>query len=184
MNLFDKEAFALEKIASGPFRWDEDFVLVGPRGRIENTMCGDYRAATFFVEKGKRVTVLQHRLVYAVFVSPIPKGLVINHKDGDKKNNNPSNLELVTPYENAAHSLDILGNRYSSSPFTRGHANINSKLTPKDVYEMRLAYSQGETHRSLAKKYSISTAAAYFVVRNKSYFDQMYTPRSWRRKRA
>lgn len=176
----DKEAFAIKRISEGHFRWDDDFVLVGPRGRIERTRCRGYRAASFFVKKGKKVTVLQHRLVYRCFVGAIPEKMTVNHRDGNKLNNEPSNLELLSVSDNTYHSLDTLGNRYAASPFTRGHLNVNSKLNPEEVISIRQAYSSGEGYRSLAKKYGISPISAYQVVKNKSYFDPGYIPREGR----
>ena len=41
-----------------------------------------------------------HRLVWETFVGPIPKGLVIHHKDHNKGNNSLKNLSLVTYREN------------------------------------------------------------------------------------
>lgn len=42
-----------------------------------------------------------HRLVWINFVSDIPKGFQINHKDENKINNHLCNLELMTPKENS-----------------------------------------------------------------------------------
>ena len=42
--------------------------------------------------KGK----LLHRLIYEEVFGSIPKGYTIHHKDGDKTNNNPGNLMLLT----------------------------------------------------------------------------------------
>lgn len=42
-----------------------------------------------------------HRLVWEVFVGPIPEGMQINHKDENKSNNSLENLEIVTPKQNA-----------------------------------------------------------------------------------
>ena len=41
-----------------------------------------------------------HRMVWTMFRGPIPYGLQIDHKDGDKSNNDLTNLELVTHQEN------------------------------------------------------------------------------------
>lgn len=42
--------------------------------------------------KGK----LLHRLIYEEVYGPIPKGYAIHHIDGDKTNNNPGNLMILT----------------------------------------------------------------------------------------
>lgn len=46
-----------------------------------------------------------HSLVLASFVGERPKGLVINHKDGNRKNNHVSNLEYVRQVDNIHHSI-------------------------------------------------------------------------------
>ena len=56
----------------------------------------------------KNATV--HRMVARAFV-PKPDGKdCVNHKDGNKLNNNAQNLEWVTYSENAFHSMRTLGN--------------------------------------------------------------------------
>lgn len=46
------------------------------------------------------------RIVYELFKGPIPEGLVINHIDGDKCNDNIDNLEAITMGENNKHAYD------------------------------------------------------------------------------
>lgn len=48
-----------------------------------------------------------HRLVSKFYLGDMPKGLCVNHKDGNKLNNNPSNLEYITISENIKHSIRI-----------------------------------------------------------------------------
>jgi hypothetical protein len=54
-------------------------------------------------KKGVNHRVLIHRLVFSHSKGLIPEGLIINHIDRDKKNNNDDNLELVTHRKNTHH---------------------------------------------------------------------------------
>jgi hypothetical protein len=57
----------------------------------------------FFVGNGpnkKRIWRRAHRVVFETFVSKIKHGLEIDHIDGNKHNNNVTNLRLLTHAEN------------------------------------------------------------------------------------
>lgn len=62
---------------------------------------------------GKRITYLLHRAVAETFLGPIPKGKVVNHKNGIKSDCSLSNLEVVTYRENSIHAAEILGIDFS-----------------------------------------------------------------------
>lgn len=67
---------------------------------------GGYVQVKLVTEKGgKRKMVLLSRLVAELVYGPCPEGYEVNHKDGNKLNNHPSNLEYVTPKENISHAL-------------------------------------------------------------------------------
>lgn len=58
-----------------------------------------------------------HRLVAYAFIGfdLLSKDVEINHKDGDKKNNTPSNLEIVTRKENMRHAIALGLHRYKQT---------------------------------------------------------------------
>lgn len=64
--------------------------------------------------KGERATKLVHRIVAKAFLGDID-GMEINHKDGNPKNNNVSNLEITTRTENEIHKYRVLKRKH---PFT------------------------------------------------------------------
>ena len=54
---------------------------------------------------------LLHRTIYKSIYGNIPKGMLVHHIDGDKLNNNPNNLELITRVEHCKLHLPRLGYR-------------------------------------------------------------------------
>lgn len=53
---------------------------------------------------GKKKSYLAHRIIYEVFIGELQENYVINHKDGNKLNNNIDNLEQITESENVIHA--------------------------------------------------------------------------------
>jgi hypothetical protein len=81
-----------------------------PKGELRvlkpRTHPSGYLYYGLFVGKGKtkvRYWRRGHRLIAQTYLGKIPKGKEVNHKDLDKHNNNPSNLEYMTRSENQLH---------------------------------------------------------------------------------
>lgn len=90
-----------------------DFYAVKETGWIPVSRCGLVlgKGGLFYGARNggsnylKHKDVPVHRIVATTFIpNTDPKKIFVNHKDGDKQNNNVSNLEWVTPSENSIHA--------------------------------------------------------------------------------
>jgi len=97
----------------------------------------------------------------------IPSAIEINHKNGAKDENAPSNLELVTRSENVIHSFRILNHAKKAQ---NGELNAGAKLTEIKVSEIRALWSaKAMSQRLLAARYGVTQGAISAVVRGKSW---------------
>lgn len=110
--------------------------------------------------RGKVKTVSVHRLVALAFLGE-PTGKQINHKDGDKANNRPDNLEWCEAKHNLDHALRT---RLRINP--SGERNGSSKLTAKQVRFIRA--KQGTISQNLlAKRFGVSQSLVSRIQRGK-----------------
>lgn len=88
-----------------------------------------------------------HRLVLENF-KPVQgmEKLQVNHKDGNKLNNNLNNLEWATCEENITHAIQNN---------LRATVNGASKLTPEQVIEIFRRAWNGETNIKLGKEFNV-----------------------------
>ena len=114
--------------------------------------------------KGVRFHALAHRLVWRHLHGPIPHGLTVNHKDGNKKNNRPDNLELMTDSEQAIHARRVLGKCRQD-----GEKNNNAKLTPEAVADIKRRRANGEPLKSIAADHNISDRTVSKIARGQRW---------------
>lgn len=112
--------------------------------------------------KDKLVLKSIHRMVVEAFIGPIPDGMQINHKDGNKQNNRLENLEVCTASHNQLHRHRVLGQHI-------GEAHPLAKLREKDVHEIRRMAKKGATHQKIADAMGVDRTCISLVVRGKTW---------------
>lgn len=110
---------------------------------------------------GNGKTFLVHRLVAMAFLSLPPPGKNdINHIDGNKTNNNVSNLEWCDDRHNILHAyrLGLRKPSYKGQP--PGELHSFAKLSNADVAEMRRLRVAGEKTTSIAAMFGVNQSTA------------------------
>ncbi len=117
-----------------------------------------YMRYQLVTDSGERITFYAHRIV-AIALIPNPDNLEqVNHIDGCKTNNHPTNLEWVTHSENSVHAI-----KTGLKKITRGEAL--SELTDEDVSEIRKMYATGGiTQREIGEIYGLKQNTISTIV--------------------
>jgi len=136
-------------------------------GRVlKQTKCyKGYLRVSLSLDK-KKFTTGAHRLVAKAFVSNPLNLPQVNHKDGIKTNNYPDNLEWCTNKENQIHAV-----KTGLINPNKGEKHHNSKLTNKQIINIRQLHKIGFTCKELAKDHNISEPAMSKILRNKTYIN-------------
>lgn len=157
----------------------EGYYKVSNFGRIRSFVLGGYNGCilsqTTHKQGYKRINLsdgksdsehLVHRLVATAF-TPNPYGKeTVNHIDGNKSNNNVSNLEWATQSENNRHAI-----RTGLKIFTEKNRLASTrgfKISRDQVADIRIRFLKGKSLSELAKMYSVSKAQICRIVNRKS----------------
>ena len=130
----------------------------GNAGRILKTRInrGGYEFINLY-KSGRVISKRVHKIVAEAFIGPTPiqdgKQLFVDHKDGNRANNNLSNLRYLTRIENTA----------------RGIKQYNSKINPQQVREIRDKRAKGMTLVGIAKQYNINHSTVKDVCQRKTW---------------
>ncbi|MDO3814240.1 HNH endonuclease [Salmonella enterica] len=109
---------------------------------------------------GKRHYWPSHRLVALVYLPNPENKPCVNHIDGNKHNNDVSNLEWCTYSENELHSHRVLGKQVA-----RGEETYNAVLTVEKVKHLRSIFRSKVNLMALSKEWGIS----YGTIRNAAF---------------
>ena len=106
-------------------------------------------------------TVKAHR-VSLMLAGVNVEGLLIRHAWDNPPCVNPTHLSVGTHADNSA-------DRVSRERQARGSRNGTSKLTEKQVAEIRARAAQGDLHRAIAADYGISRSRVTMLVNGKGW---------------
>ena len=145
--------------------------VVTRNGKIIKThLSAGYPAYNEYIN-GKKRNVRVHRQVAETYIpNPLNKPCV-NHIDGNKLNNDVSNLEWVTHSENMTHAYKMGLNDYQRTRKTKNNVSIR-KITMTQANEIRSKYVYGSrTHgvRALGREYGLSLKAILSILKGKTY---------------
>jgi len=128
-------------------------------------------------DQRKRHDVLVHRIFAETFlVEPDQhynfykkrfQRYVVNHKNGNRSDNNPENLEWITKVEDVQHAREVL--KTATGWDSAGSNNSHAKLTEKQVIEIRQLLAIGRRKHDLARIYGVSVSTIYSIVGRKTW---------------
>lgn len=114
--------------------------------------------------EGDRQRFHIHRLVARAFLGEPPTDEhEINHKDANKQNNRPENLEWVTRQENLEHQQE-------NDLVLKGRDNGRAKVTEEAVKDIRRLYDTGDwTQAELAEQFGVNQSMVSKIVRRENW---------------
>ena len=114
---------------------------------------------------GKRRLV--HSLVMEAFVGPRPKGMDINHENGNKQDNRLENLEYCSRSQNMAHAVRT--GLMDPPPVKRGSSQHLAKLSEDDVRSIRQWHSDGGGIAQMARSFGVGESTVRNIVKRNSW---------------
>lgn len=106
---------------------------------------------------------LVHRIVAEAFLPDYDEDLEINHKNGNKHDNRPENLEIVTRKENIAHA------RNTGLVNDSGVFNSRSVLSEALVKKSRAYRLWGVSVAQLARDHNVNPGTLHLAAKGRTY---------------
>ena len=149
---------------SQPYNLDKRYIVYND-GRIWSTISNKFMSYSTSsggyyrcVLNGKSRQI--HRIIAETFLREPLLNEVVHHKDHDKLNNHIDNLEWTSRSKNAKEA-----NQHHGS-WLKGEANGRSKLTEKDIRDIRL---DTNPNRLIANMYKVSIRTIEYIKSGKTW---------------
>lgn len=134
-------------------------------------VCWNWTAATnnmgygvFGIDRG---LVYAHRFAYSLVHGDIPEGLFVCHHCDNPRCVKPRHLFVGTQGDNMR---DSVAKGRARQHHSQGEDHASSKISEKDVHEIRRLYATGRvSHRALAKMWQMSHTHIGYIIRRQSW---------------
>ena len=129
----------------------------------KKSVTGTWREAGHLKPNGYRcikyngINIQIHRIIYQKFVGLLEIDLMINHKNGQRSDNRPENLELVPQSANNLHRFQVL-----KRPAVIG----NKKISKEIADQIRADRTNGMNYPQLMAKYNLGKTNISMICNN------------------
>lgn len=149
----------------------ENLYLIYPDGKVFSYLSNKFKKdwaqkdgyrIICLIKNKKRTFFYVHRLVAETYLPKIEGKDFVNHKDGNKANNDISNLEWVTKSENCKHSFEI------GTQSNKGENHPQAILTEEKVKDIRQKFATGQYKRKeLAELFGVKKNTIEKIIARK-----------------
>lgn len=169
----DKLPLFVEMLKGRGYYIGPDWHVRSKKGTISSKLMRNGYYMTSAQHDRKIYYFMEHRVIWCWLKGAIPAGLVVNHKDYNRTNNNIDNLELMTQKENTEYS------RCNQNP-PRGGKSGKAKLTNKQAAAVRyLRNILGWQCKDISSIFKICDANVGRIAKGKRYPDVVDAETIW-----
>lgn len=143
--------------------WGKELKMPIKERILKSSLRGGYPFVVLSDGSGLKKNIHIHRLVGKAFIDNPDNKKIVNHKNGIKTDNHKENLEWVTHIENKKHAIE------TGLEMLYGSLNPTSKLSEKEVENIFIMLSNGDTHKSIALKYMVNRTCITSIARRKTW---------------
>lgn len=143
---------------------EDEFYYVSNYGRIKHDgriLSGSKQYDGYIRVKIRGKSYLKHRIVANAFIENPYNKPFVNHKDGNKQNNQVSNLEWCTQQENAIHA-------HKNNLQPRSSGTYKGKFSKEQREKIKELWDRGiMSKRKIALKYNVSHTCINDIINDK-----------------